>query len=324
MIVSEKELERLKSLGLPEIEETIAAMEDYMAHADLTVAEFSERCGYGCSTLRRFRDGNYESNDGRIREAIWDYIRRHPIGPRLASHGQLFETQNVRIIRSYFQAAIERSEICLIYGPPGTQKSFTLEHLIWERNRQKKSGSAIYVYASADMTATALMKRIGRECGIRIGYQSRERVIQHFIDYCAAQKTPPALIVDEAQHLALTAIETVRELHDRASCGVILTGSHDLFEKFLKSRAQLEQWLSRIDHKEPLPGLDENEVREIAESQLERKLSEKQRRSLVDACRVDDVFARGADGRPAPSKYLSVRRLVKTLQQFRAAKEKVA
>ena len=68
--------------------------------------------------------------------------------------------------------------------------------------------------------------------------------IKNIIDNFARREKPPAVVVDEAQHLTISALEAVRELYDRAGCGIVLAGSHDLFEKFLKSRAQLEQWLA--------------------------------------------------------------------------------
>lgn len=313
-------------VSIPPADETRAAARDYMAKADLSRDEFAERVGYSHSAIGHFFHGRYSEvakSDVHIRATIWEFMRRHPIEPTTHSHGRLFETENVRRMRAYFTAAVENGEIGLIYGPPGTQKTFTLEHLIAARNRAGKN-DALYVYASVEMTPMVLMKRLGREAGVRIGYHVRERITANVIDAFRTRENKPAIVVDEAQHLTVKSLEALRELHDRAGCGVVLAGSHDLYEKFLQSRAQLEQWLSRIDHKEPLPGLLEGEVREIAARELGNgqpaKLGEKQFAALLDACRVDDVFARGADGRHSPRKYLSIRRLVKVLAQVKASK----
>jgi DNA transposition AAA+ family ATPase len=327
MALSVAEKERLSGLVIPGTDETIAAVRDYMAHADLNFEEFATRIGYRRSTFGFFLRGKYvphvASTDTALRAAAWEYMRRFPVVARVRSRGQLFETKNVQIMRAYFEAAVERGEVCLIYGPPGTQKTFTLEHLVAERNRLKKN-DALYVYASADMAPLALMKRLGREAGVCTSFSLREKILSNLIDCFSRCEKAPAVVVDEAQHLTVACLEVVRELHDRSGCGLVLAGSHDLYEKFLKSRAQLEQWLSRIDHKEPLPGLLEDEIGEIAARELGNghpaKLSEKQIQALVVASRVDDVFARGADGRPSPAKYLSVRRLVKVLAQAKTAR----
>ena len=220
---------------------------------------------------------------------------------------------------------MEQGEVALLYGAPGTQKTFMLEHMIAERNRAKKN-DVFYVYAAFEMTPLSMARAIAREAGIYAGTRSKDRCVQNVIDWLRRQAQPPGIVIDEAQHLTIGALETVRQIHDRGGCGVLLAGSHDLYEKFLKARTHLEQWLSRIDYKEPLPGLLEDEVREIAARELGNgqpaKISEKQMQLLLSASRVDDIFARGNDGRLAPQKYLSVRRLVKTLRQLKAAKEK--
>lgn len=322
--------QRLKDADIPGTQETLDALRSYMERADLSVTEAAERIGYARSSLNLFLLGRYcnvANNDLAIRAAVWDYMRRYPVAPSVSPRGRLFETKNVRIMRDYFTAAVERGEIALIYGPPGTQKTFTLAHLVAERNRAKKNDAA-YVYASMDMTATALLKRIGHEVGALIGGTFRERVLRNLLDSLTRGEHPSAIVIDEAQHLGVPCLEVLRELHDRSGSGLVLAGSHDLFEKFLKSRAQLEQWLSRIDHKEPLPGLLEDEVREIAARELGNgqpaKLSDKLAQAIISASRVDDIFARDASGKVSPAKYLSVRRLVKVLAQTKAAKEKVS
>jgi len=153
---------------------------------------------------------------------------------------------------------------------------------------------------------------------------SVERLLSSIFADFRARNRPPAIVVDEAQHLEVPSLEILRELHDRSGCGLVLAGSHNLYENFLRGRAHLEQWLSRIDHKDPLPGLLADEVREISSRELgngePEKLSEMQLKKIVAACSVEDIFARGGDGKPRVVKYLSVRRLVKFLGQVRKSR----
>jgi DNA transposition AAA+ family ATPase len=267
------------------------------------------------------------NGDLMIRRLIWDYLERNPIAPGAGllpeNAGRLFRTRNFRIISTYLAAACDEGEVCLLYGPPGTQKTFVLSHQLAERNREKKT-QALYVYASVNMTPRSLLKRIGREAGVFVNLASNERLISSILAEFRARKRAPAVVVDEAQHLGIPSLEILRELHDRSGCGLVLAGSHNLFENFMRGRAQLEQWLSRIDHKDPLPGLLEDEVRDISCRELGNgqpaKLGEAQVKKIVAACSVEDIFARGADGKPHVAKYLSVRRLVKFLGQVRKSK----
>ena len=306
----------------PSSSEVREAAVDYMGRADMTHSEMGQRIGYGKSSVDLWMQGRYPSGtDAYIRAAIWDYMERHRLTPRASAKGRLFETENYRQIRRLFERATEHGELVLLYGPPGTQKSFTLEHLICAQNRDKKQ-NAVYVYASAQMRPTVLLKRIGRELGVPIGRSLREPVLNNILAALGQCERPPAIVVDEAQHLDVACLETLRELHDRSGCGLVLAGSHNLYLCFTRPerRAHLEQWLSRIDHRDQLPGLQRDELREIAAHELGNghpaKLSEKFVNELAKQCRVEDIFS-GENSRS----YLSVRRLVKLLAQYKAKKE---
>ena len=107
---------------------------------------------------------------------------------------------------------MERGEVCLLYGPPGVQKSFTLEHLVAERHRAGQD-DALYVYASVRMTPFGLMRRLSRQAGIHLG-GFKEQVIANFLGWCSSREKPPAIVVDEAQHLTVDALDTVFEIDD--------------------------------------------------------------------------------------------------------------
>ncbi len=321
MAVSTEERERIANRKLPLARETREELSRYLALTDMTIPEFAARINYSKITLGHFLIGVYSriaSTDRYLRAAIVDYLESNPIQAAPGASGRLFVTENYRRIRRYVLAACERGEICLLYGPPGTQKTFVIEHLVAERNREKKN-DAYYVYATVNMRSRALLKRIATASAAVVGSQTNDRLLNGLVRHFRGRSG--SVIVDEAQHLSIETLEILRELHDRSACGLVLAGSHNLYENFLRGRAQLEQWLSRIDRKEPLPGLLEEEVREIAANELGNgqpaRFNEKQLKALVEACRVDDIFARGADGKPAPRKYLSVRRLVKVLAQHK-------
>ena len=337
MRLTHSDRHRLSQVDAPDSETVRTALRNYMGVLDLTKSQFAEQIHRGESTMNLFLRGDYSKvaeDDTMIRKTVWDYLQRHPLAPAGSGNGarraRLFQTENYRRIRKYFQAACQHGEVVLLYGPPGTQKTFTLRHLIVELFRQKKE-NAVYVYASDQMPIRALFKRVGRELGIFVNLASNDRILTSILAEIGRRKERTVLVVDEAQHLDVHCLEKLREIYDRTEveqgrpCGLVLAGSHNLYENFLRGRAQLEQWLSRIDHKDPLPGLLEDEVRQIAERELSNgrpaKLGERQLKALVETCRVDDIFARGADGKPTPVKYLSVRRLVKTLAQFQAAKQ---
>jgi DNA transposition AAA+ family ATPase len=195
-----------------------------------------------------------------------------------------------------------------------------LDHLICQLHREKKQ-LAGYVYASADMRPLPLLKRIGRALGVPVRAQTKERLVNTIVTSFARMEQVPAIVIDEAQHLDVTCLEIVRELHDLSGCGIVLAGSHMLLQGFMRAdrKGHLEQLLSRIDHRDELPGLREDEVRKIAEREWGKKLGEKFIGKLVEQCRVEDIFAS-----KEMRSYLSVRRLVKAIAQYKSEKEEAA
>jgi len=327
MTASLKDAARAAASPPPPFRKVHDAARDYLERTDMAASELADRIGYGISTTRTWLQGNYKkvaASDVCIRAAIWEFMERHPLESRDQPKGRLFETENVRHISRVFRRAIEHGEIVLLYGPPGTQKTFALEHLICAQHREKEQ-LAVYVYGSAGMTALALLKRIGRAAGVRIGRWDRESILRNVIDALVRRDAMPAIVADEAQHLSVECLEILREIHDRCGCGLVLAGSHNLLQLFMRPdrRPHLEQWLSRIDHRDQLPGLQEDEVREIAARELGNgqpaKLSDKFLNTLIEECRVEDIFA-SSEARS----YLSVRRLVKLLAQYKAKKEAAA
>jgi DNA transposition AAA+ family ATPase len=328
MAISRQERERVAKLKVQGAEQILLRVREYLGRTGMTYGDFAHRVGYAEIAVRKFMVGSYDQLAGTdlyLRAAVQEYLDQHPLVPGGSQNGRkLFETENYRLIRSYFLAAVERAEVALLYGPPGTQKTFVLEYLVAERNLQGKD-DAVYVYASDDMKPMTLFRRIARAAGAWVLGSNIDRLLSNLLFRFSELPHPPAVIVDEAQHLGIHALEYVRELHDRSGCGLVLAGSHSLLENFLRGRSHLEQWLSRIDHKDPLPGLQDGEIEEIASRELSNgqpaRLSAKKLEKLLRACRVDDVFFRGPDGKVIPRKYLSVRRLVKYLAQVKEQKQ---
>jgi DNA transposition AAA+ family ATPase len=332
MTVTNSERLRISVMqAAPDAETLRAEVRRYLSITGMSIPQFADELGRGQSTIGIWLTKSYRvKNDDLLRRKIWDFLQRHQIDSAAELHrsqsGHLYETQNWRIIRTYMMAACERGEVCLLYGPPGTQKTFALSRLVADRNRERRN-DAIYVYASQGMRSIALLKRIAQGLGVFSQVRAVEALSAAIVRELLRRQKAPAIIVDEAQHLGVEPLEILRELHDRTGCGLVLAGSHRLFENFLRGRQHLEQWLSRIDHKDPLPGLLAGEIREIASREMGNghpaELSSEQLKAIFDACAVDDVFSRGEDGRTAPRKYFSVRRLVKFLDQVKARTEGV-
>jgi type II secretory pathway predicted ATPase ExeA len=128
------------------------------------------------------------------------------------------------------------------------------------------------------------------------------------------------LVIDEANHLSLECLETLRELLDRPPhFSLLFAGSHDLKRKFDEFSATLEQWNSRIIAKVRLPGLERREARGIVEREIGQLLRDRPRQEAEQL--VDELIANSTtrDAFDGGRTYVNVRTLTNALDQIKAA-----
>src|ERR1039457_6748948 len=164
---------QLLEASLPESTEVRLELQDYLARTGMRAPDFARRINYARETVYQFLNGHYSrisSNDGLIRTAIRDFIAAHPIAAPAVGSGKLYETENTRLLRRYFYEALDHGRAYYLYGAPGTQKTYVLQHLIAELNRSEiaKNGEgrrAYYVYVRQGIRSLDLMKRVAQSCG---------------------------------------------------------------------------------------------------------------------------------------------------------------
>ena len=124
-----------------------------------------------------------------------------------------------------------------------------LQHLIAELNRSEiaKNGEgrrAYYVYVRQGIRSLDLMKRVAQSCGA-IGLGTVDRILRNLRFDLSQRKV--LLVFDEAQHLSIECLETIRELLDQPPhCGLLFAGTHELEQIFTRQALELEQWRSRF------------------------------------------------------------------------------
>jgi DNA transposition AAA+ family ATPase len=316
MALSHAQRRQLLAATLPEAKEVRFELQDYLARTGMAPIDFAHRINYSRQTLDSFLNDRYShisANDRSIRAAIRDFIAAHPIASPPVSTGKLYETQNVRLLRKYFHEALDHRRAYYVYGAPGTQKTYVLQHLIAELNRSEiaKNGEgrrAYYIYVRQGIRSLDLMKRVAESCGA-IGVGTVDRILRNLRFDLSQRKV--LLVFDEAQHLSIECLETIRELLDQPPhCGLLFTGTHELEEIFTRQALELEQWRSRFHAGQALPGISEQEAAEIVHSELGFKLSEPKIQRLIAKSRITDLRHGGRHD------YVSARRLFWVIREL--------
>ena len=275
--------------------------------------------------MRFFLNGTYHNISASARTLVaksMGFIDQHPIAPQTRMTGELYSTANVRTIQETFEKLLPKPTAFMIYAPPGSQKSFVLEHQVAKLNLAEMANAesgrrAFYIYARQNLRPRDLVRRVAVACGCRVSNEIDLMLAGIRFEFRSHRVL---LVIDEANHLSIECFEILRELLDQPPYfSLLFAGSHDLKRKFDEFSATLEQWNSRIIAKVRLPGLERDEARGIVEREIGELLRE---RSAGDAKRLTDNLIANATVRDVfegNRTYINVRTLTNALDQIKAS-----
>jgi DNA transposition AAA+ family ATPase len=292
----------------------------YLNRTGMATADFAHRIGYGYTTLQKFLTDRYENvggDDSPICAALLEFMERYPIQPTGSFTGKLYEIGNVRCLRQIFARVLDRPQIFMVYAPPGSGKTDVTRGLIAEHNRTaahaERARHLFHIYCRAGIRPRDLLRRVAQACGTSIAGEI-DRILQNILWEFRGQRV--ALVFDEAQHLSIDCLETVRELFDQGGFSLIFTGSHELDQIFSKFAGTLEQLERRVTDKVTLPAVTREEAAGIVRSELEPVCAG------VDSSLVQqqiELATVEVAVRRQKQRYISIGRLMAALREAREA-----
>lgn len=130
-------------------------------------------------------------------------------------------------------------DISLIYGEAGTGKTYALKEYA------RLNDNVVYVEArDCDRTTKGICERILKTLGKTKSGTDRT-LIDAIVD--AVKGTDKMIVIDEAQHLTLRAVENIRAINDDAKIGIVLCGNPTVHDRMYgRGQAHFAQLYSRI------------------------------------------------------------------------------
>jgi DNA transposition AAA+ family ATPase len=280
----------------------------YMRRTGMSPQDFARRAGYRYTTMTQFLSATYRRGPGSKETAICGAILRF-LGTAHQDnadefHGKLYEVGNVRTMRDLFRRLCEKPCILLSYAPPGSGKTDVARALMPQFT--SADVHIFRVYCRARIAPRDLMRRIATACGSSGDYNTERTIANLRYDFSGKRV---ALYLDEAQHLDVECLETVRELYDELHWSLCFAGSHQLDRIFTKWVGDLEQLERRIADKITLPTLTPDEADGIIRSELPG-LTPAKARMLIEASHVE---IRGDGGK---QRYLSIGRVMANIREL--------
>ncbi|MBJ7318272.1 MAG: AAA family ATPase [Brevundimonas sp.] len=199
------------------------AIEDAAKKAGFTQAEVGRRAEVAPSTLSQFMSATYPGKNAELATRLAKWLTAHneamefrEIAPPEPSFVQ---TPNAMQVWGAFQHAQLLNDTAVIVGPPGSGKTAAIDAYLARQPRAKLITGKPSISTASAVLGDFLNRYTGEN-----GFAGRGLAAKSFIVRQHLTKGS-LLIVDEAQHVSVGALEELRAIVDEQKCGMALVGN---------------------------------------------------------------------------------------------------
>lgn len=211
----------------------------YLQETKKSQAVVAKSLGVSAAVISQFLNGIYPGGNEQLAYSIkqmLDVETRRRQNVQVPDFVMTGVAKEVLAITGY---AHDHTDIGVVHGPAGIGKTKALLHYV-----HKNPGT---VYVTADVTISgskAILEEILDKLG-RSEYGDRRRLRRSIVNILKGSGR--IIIIDEAQHLSLKALETLRSLYDECNIGLVLCGNDQIYANMIgKYNAPFAQLFSRV------------------------------------------------------------------------------
>ena len=220
-----------------------------LADDGLSQARAAQQIGVSDTTLNQWLAGKYPGRTAAVEAKVSRWLdaraERSMLPAALPEAPAWVETLTARRIAAALSWAQMAADLTVVYGGAGMGKTVSARSYAAGR-----SNVWIAVMTPAAQSPAACLERTAEACGARPARGARpSRAAQIEADLIERlEGSRGLLIVDEAQHLGIRALEGLRGIHDAAGVGLALLGSETVYARMTGGArsAECAQLFSRI------------------------------------------------------------------------------
>ena len=245
---------------------------EYMKARQLSRQQMAELIDVRCYSLAKYLENLPGCSKASVEAALRAYFLKLERVEARARRPEFIPTLTANLILEKVREADERQALALLYGPPGIGKTFAIEEFVdrVEKPNNPEKPEVLLVTAHSASTPKSLLAALCLQVGIP--HQATASTLAESL-VRKLRTGHYLIIVDEANHLNIEAMELLRYVYDLGGLGVVLVGTLRLYEIFTdgsRPAGELEQLWSRVGICELLPGLTEYEARQVIQKMLGR------------------------------------------------------
>jgi len=182
--------------------------------------ELAEEIGYSTASLSAYLKDKYPAPH-RIEAALVPWLRKH--GTQISEDdlpGEFVETEAAASTVEACTIAQEEGEIAVVIGAAGVGKTVGLRE--WARRARREKIRYVAITANVTTGPVALVRQISAALDLPTSPPAASQ-IERIVD--TIRRRPAVILIDEAQHLGVRALEAARALHDETETGIVFAGS---------------------------------------------------------------------------------------------------
>lgn len=228
------------------IEEAKKDLIEFMKKSNKTQTQVSKEIGFSSAVLSQFISGKYTGDQEKVALQINQYLKlaRERLQNRSITeyNPNTKNTQQVMVAATY---AHQYLKISVIYGDAGAGKTEALKRYA------KGNPGVIMVTANASCkSAKSILNMIATAMDMHPA-GSEATIMEMLLD--RLKDTNSLIIIDEADHLTLNALQAIRNLYDVAHVGIVLSGNdmmiYQMYNKKNSQSSKFDQMRTRLGMK---------------------------------------------------------------------------
>ena len=282
--------------------ENIKKLDEFLSSNNISASALARAIGVSASLISQLRAGSYKGDSDAVNAKINAYIdnfnKKAKNFHANAKENEFYVTSDVKMANFIISEAIAEKEIGLIYGFAGSGKTTALKEFA------RTNPNVVLIEATCHTSAKVLLEDLCEALKIDAtgGLSTKLKAVARFL-----KSSDKVIMVDEAEHLPLKALEDLRRIYDFSRTPLILCGTEILLKNLMGKNKELRQLFSRICGKWCMQGLSKDESEKIYTKEIfpyckgnfrsSAKLYKKALRlAELNGCLVDEsVVARAID-----------------------------
>lgn len=218
-------------------EQAIDRLKEYIAHSGKTQKAVGKELGISDGAVSGFLSGKYKTPHALIPK-IASLINRNKKIAVAPKAPEFAPTAISRTVQNAIAYAHLRGVISVVYGDAGVGKTSTVNEYV----RNDKLAMLITI-SPTFASITGVNELIAAQLGVR--ERVSRKITMEIVE--RLKGSGRVLIVDEAQHLTVRALNHLRCLSDESGIGVALVGNEEVYSKLRGSgKADFAQLFSRV------------------------------------------------------------------------------